>query len=152
VRRAGTRRWRLLFRTPHEPARRGEAESEGRSKHSLPVSTVRPSEQGLDLSVNSTQRCTVVRPAGELDAATVPALEQSLADAISVGRPVEIDLRAASFVDSSALWAITLAHTTCRRRGIPMSLRPGPPRVQQVFEVTGLYDLLPFLTDEPGAS
>jgi anti-anti-sigma factor len=113
---------------------------------------VRPSEQGFAISTARVPRGTVVRPAGELDAAALAELEQALADAITVGRPIEIDLRAASFIDSSALWAITVAHSVCRRRGIPICLRPGPRRVQQVFEVTGLYDLLPFLADEPGAS
>ncbi len=94
----------------------------------------------------------MVAPAGELDGVTIAELEQSLAEALSIGRPIEIDLRATTFVDSSALWAITLAHSACRERRIPLRLRPGPMRVQQVFEVTGLYDLLPFLPDESAAS
>ncbi len=109
------------------------------------MSHARPSEQGLAVSISCTRHATVLEPAGELDAATVGELERSLCDAISIGWPIEIDLRRTAFIDSSALWAITLANGTCRRRGIPLRLRPGPERVQKVFEVTGLYDLLPFV-------
>lgn len=134
------------------PGSKTAGEADAGSRETLPVSKVRPSEQGLQISTTRDGRGTVVAPAGELDGASVADLEQALADAISIGRPIEIDLRAATFIDSSGLWAITLAHGTCRERGIPLRLRPGPRRVQQVFEVTGLYDVLPFLTDEPGAS
>ena len=48
-----------------------------------------------------------------------------------------IDLSRLTFIDSSGLWAITLTQRICRRRGLGLLIRPGPERVQSVFEVTG---------------
>ena len=59
-------------------------------------------------------------------------------------RPIVIDLSRLTFIDSSGLWAITLTQRICRKRGLGLLIKPGPERVQSVFEVTGLADLLPF--------
>ena len=59
-------------------------------------------------------------------------------------RPIVIDLGRVTFIDSSGLWALILTQRICRQRGICLLLKPGPDSVQSVFEVTGLYDVLPF--------
>jgi len=38
---------------------------------------------------------------------------------------------------------VRLADET-RERGINLTIAPGPPEVQRVFEVSGLVDVLPF--------
>ena len=60
-----------------------------------------------------------------------------------------IDFDRLSFVDSCGLWSISSVCSTCRQRGIGIRLWPGPPNVQNVFEVTGLYDVLPFTAAGP---
>lgn len=76
--------------------------------------------------------------------ATAPDFEQAMLRALGAKRPILLDLTRLSFIDSAGLWAITLGHTACRRRGIPLSIVPGVGAVREVFEATGLFDVLPF--------
>ena len=85
---------------------------------------------------------------GELDMATAPDFEEAMLRALSARRPIVLDLKRLSFIDSAGLWAVTLGHTACRRRGIALSIEPGTGPVRQVFEATGLFDVLPF-ADSP---
>jgi anti-anti-sigma factor len=62
---------------------------------------------------------------------------------------VTLDLRELLFIDSSGLWGITTVRKWCRQAMIEFSIIPGPESVQNVFELTGLIDLLPFETNRP---
>jgi anti-anti-sigma factor len=82
---------------------------------------------------------------GELDARSVPALEAAIGRYCADGPPaMTLDLSELSFIDSSGLWTILAAMRWCERQGRGFSLLPGPESVQQVFEITGLVDVLPF--------
>jgi anti-sigma B factor antagonist len=90
-----------------------------------------------------------VLPRGELDIDTVEEIEQALSIALaSEAERVVIDLRGLEFLDSTGLRAIA---TACRGDdGHRLSLVPGPPAVQGVFNVSGLARELPFRPDESG--
>lgn len=62
---------------------------------------------------------------------------------------VTLDLRGLVFIDSSGLWGITTVRKWCTQAMIEFSIIPGPESVQNVFELTGLIDLLPFETNRP---
>ena len=82
---------------------------------------------------------------GELDARSAPALETAVARHFADGSgAIALDLGRLNFIDSSGLWTILAAMRWCERQGRGFSLLPGPEAVQQVFEVTGLVDVLPF--------
>ncbi|HEY2397886.1 MAG TPA: STAS domain-containing protein [Solirubrobacteraceae bacterium] len=82
---------------------------------------------------------------GELDARSAPALETAVARHFAGGPgAIAVDLAELDFIDSSGLWSILAAMRWCERQGRGFSLLPGPEPVQQVFEVTGLIDVLPF--------
>jgi anti-anti-sigma factor len=82
---------------------------------------------------------------GELDTRAVPALEAAIARYCDDGpRALTLDLSRLTFIDSSGLWTMLAAMRWCERQGRDFSLLPGPEAVQQVFEVTGLIDVLPF--------
>jgi anti-sigma B factor antagonist len=82
---------------------------------------------------------------GELDARSAPALETAVARHFAAGPgAIALDLGELDFIDSSGLWTILAAMRWCERQGRGFSLLPGPEPVQQVFEVTGLIDVLPF--------
>jgi anti-anti-sigma factor len=70
-----------------------------------------------------------LRLAGELDMATAPQLVGML----QTEKPVVIDLRGLTFLDSSGLSALLKISTSCAC----LRLIPGPTNVQRVFEVTG---------------
>jgi anti-sigma B factor antagonist len=84
---------------------------------------------------------------GELEIATVPALEEALRPPICEDRSCErltLDLGGLSFIDSSGLAAIVLVSRLCAKHGVVFELLPGRRSVQRLFEFTGLAEALPF--------
>jgi anti-anti-sigma factor len=85
----------------------------------------------------------VIALRGEFDMAAVPKFERELA-AAEAGEPDEIvvDLDGLSFMDSSGLRALVAADDRARRQKRTLAIRPGPPSVRRVFEITQLTDRL----------
>jgi anti-sigma B factor antagonist len=82
---------------------------------------------------------------GELDIASVDVLNAAVERARGDGAPsITLDLRELSFIDSTGLAAIVLASRRCDKDGLELSLIPGSPSTQRLFEMTGLLDVLPF--------
>ena len=87
---------------------------------------------------------------GTLDLETVGTLEQAISlIAREMPDAITLDLRELTFVDSSGLWTMTTLRTWCTQSGIDLRLIPGRKSVHQVFELTGLCDLLPFVSESP---
>ena len=63
-----------------------------------------------------------------------------------------LDLRGLTFIDSSGLAAIVYTSRLCERQGCQLSFIRGPQAVQDVFELTGLSELLRFRTDHDRSS
>ena len=89
--------------------------------------------------------CRVVRARGELDLTTTPALARELEAARHGTGPLFliVDLRGATFMDSSVLVPFCAAWHDCRRRGGWMRVvhtRPGP---EMVFGAVGLLERFP---------
>ncbi|HXD53776.1 MAG TPA: STAS domain-containing protein [Solirubrobacteraceae bacterium] len=120
------------------------ARSAARSRETLPRSSASPSQRCLSAEFEQDEGRQRLALSGELDMATAPDFEQAMLRALGAKRPILLDLTRLSFIDSAGLWAITLGHTACRRRGIPLSIVPGVGAVREVFEATGLFDVLPF--------
>jgi anti-anti-sigma factor len=55
-----------------------------------------------------------------------------------------LDLSATTFIDSSGLRAVLLGKELTDEQGHGFSIIPGPPKVQRLFELTALLDVLPF--------
>lgn len=87
----------------------------------------------------------VVSPRGELDMATVGAVEQELKDLrrSGVGRIV-LDLGGLTFMDSSGLHLLVRWTNEASRDGFQFELEPGPPAVQRIFELAAITDTLPW--------
>jgi anti-sigma B factor antagonist len=85
--------------------------------------------------------------AGELDLSSAPELERSLSALQADGRPVVLDMRDVSFMDSSGLRVILAADSRARSSGSRLLLVAGPPGVQRVFQLTLLDRRLEFLDD-----
>lgn len=82
---------------------------------------------------------------GELDLATCPEFATTLAEVTAAGfTDFVVDLRHLEFLDSTGLHAILDVQSATRRHGTTLTLIPGPPAVQRVFEIAGLDDALPF--------
>jgi anti-sigma B factor antagonist len=63
-----------------------------------------------------------------------------------------IDLRRVTFVDSSGLRVFIEARQEALKREIELRVSPGPPRVQRIFEVTGLAGWFPAPVSMPDGS
>jgi anti-sigma B factor antagonist len=87
----------------------------------------------------------VVALRGELDMATVGAVEQELRRLHDSGfRTIVLDLGGLSFMDSSGLHLVTRWAQEASKDGLVFELEPGPPQVQRLFELTSVIDELPF--------
>jgi anti-anti-sigma factor len=78
--------------------------------------------------------------AGELDIATSSELDEVLQGAQRSARLVVLDLRALTFMDSSAVHVILHAAGRGRRTGGRLMLVRGPSQVDLVFTLTGASD------------
>jgi anti-anti-sigma factor len=86
-----------------------------------------------------------VAPRGELDMATVGALEQELRRLHDSGfGTIVLDLGGLSFMDSSGLHLVTRWVSEASRNGFRFQLEPGQEQVQRLFELAGVIDELPF--------
>jgi anti-sigma B factor antagonist len=100
----------------------------------------------IEVSVDGADVATIAI-AGDLDLSTAPELERSLSGVQNNGRPVLLDLRRVSFMDSSGLRVILAADARARSAGSRLVLVEGPPGVQRVFQLTLLDRRLEFVTD-----
>jgi anti-sigma B factor antagonist len=82
---------------------------------------------------------------GELALGSVSTLEHAVARLWSQPvTSVTLDLRLLTFIDSSGLWTVTRLHKRCAHESVEFRVIPGPESIQQVFELTGLSDVIPF--------
>jgi anti-anti-sigma factor len=103
----------------------------------------RPGE--LAVETQHDDDAVIVVLAGEFDLGTAEPVREALNRAMGEARRrVIIDLGAVTFIDSSGLHAILDAYKLCRDVAPTLTIRPGPPNVQKVFESTNLLDRLPF--------
>jgi anti-sigma B factor antagonist len=87
----------------------------------------------------------LVEPRGELDMATVGAVEQELRRLYESGfRKIVLDLGGLSFMDSSGLHLIMRWTEEASRNGFLFELEPGPPQIQRLFELAAVMEELPF--------
>lgn len=90
---------------------------------------------------------TRVTLAGELDLATVPQLRAVLSEAAKDAELVIVDLSELTFMDSTGILMILIAHSQIRAADRRLALVPGPRQVQRIFELTGLDDKLSFMNN-----
>jgi anti-sigma B factor antagonist len=84
----------------------------------------------------------VVVVTGELDLATAPALRELLEGHLAVGRStIAVDLRAVTFLDSTALGVLVGACKRCRELGGDLRLGITEPRILKLFTITGLQQM-----------
>ena len=82
---------------------------------------------------------------GEFDLEALPEVADVLSASLSDGSSsVQIDLQGLTFLDSSGIRALLMALRESETAGTTLTIIPGPPNVQRVFEVAGLLDVLPF--------
>jgi anti-sigma B factor antagonist len=88
---------------------------------------------------------TFITVTGDLDLASTPAFEAAVADVEleSVHHAV-LDLERLDFMDAVGLHAVLALNEKCDSASATLTIRPGPRRVQRVFELTGTDHELTF--------
>ena len=86
----------------------------------------------------------VVRPSGEVDRETADAFRNAMLDAVAEpGAPrVEVDLAGVSFLDSSGVGALLVAHRAADAAGRTLVARDPVALVRTVLEITNVARLL----------
>jgi anti-sigma B factor antagonist len=101
----------------------------------------------IQTSVHGDRHTVVLN--GELDIASAPMLEETVADVCAAGaNELVLDMGGVEFIDSSGLSAIVRGKMLCEDQHCGYSLTPAQRPVQGVFEVTGVADRLS-LRDAP---
>jgi anti-sigma B factor antagonist len=108
-----------------------------------PSSTTRRSVGLLRIYENVQGERHTLSLSGELDIASAPVLDATLAEACSGGaKEVVLDLAGIEFVDSEGLNAILRGKMRCEEHGCTYTVTPARRPAQQVFEAAGVKDRL----------
>jgi anti-sigma B factor antagonist len=90
----------------------------------------------VDVEVDADRSTVVVR--GELDLSNATELSEALASAGTGVSCVVADLRAVTFIDSSAIGALVSSGRSLAEAGSRLQIGPRSPAVTQILELTGL--------------
>jgi anti-sigma B factor antagonist len=83
----------------------------------------------------------VVAVSGELDIASVGAVQEALDELCAVGwKSIVLDLRELSFIDSTGLSLLLEAERAAQRDGAAFAIVDGSPAVARLLEVVGLSE------------
>jgi anti-anti-sigma factor len=97
----------------------------------------------LDVKENGRSGGQALELAGELDAASAPALRERLAEIATRGKgPLVIDLTRLDFIDSTGLSVLLNAKRRLTRRGRGFALVCPPGHIRRILKVTQLLDTL----------
>jgi anti-anti-sigma factor len=103
----------------------------------------------LEIKSEVTNGITVCRLTGKIDGLTGPALESSAASAINEGNSRLIfDMRQVTYVSSAGLRSILLTAKRAEAAEGGLAIFGLQSAVNKVFEITGLHDLIPIVSDE----
>ncbi|MGZ4231636.1 MAG: STAS domain-containing protein [Solirubrobacteraceae bacterium] len=100
--------------------------------------------------MRGTDAGTVIAVRGDMDVASIEALDAALEQALAGAPPrVTVDLRGVGFVDSSGLRFLLRANARSRNEGWALEIyRPGETAIK-ALAVTGVLELLPFVDAGP---
>jgi anti-sigma B factor antagonist len=91
----------------------------------------------LAVRIDQDERSCAVRPVGELDIASAPALEDSLRQALESGASsVALDLTRVTFIDSAGVRVLLWADAHSREEGDRLRIDSGSAGVRRLLELT----------------
>src|SRR5215218_3825192 len=105
----------------------------------------------MSATVTEREGAVTAKLAGELDMGATFTAEPALERAMELPRleSFTLDLSELSFIDSTGLGLVMRVTSDLQARGVPLRIVPGPRPVHQVFEATGMAEVLPFEPIEP---
>lgn len=99
----------------------------------------------FEVWIKPAREVVYVVPAGELDLATTPELQERIEELFAVGfAHVVLNLRQLTFCDASGVGLLISLNTAAKRGGRRLSVIQGPPVIRRIFTLTATLELLPF--------
>ena len=95
----------------------------------------------LDVRIDKEPQLTVAWCAGKVVIETWPKLSTTLRELIPEGRPIRVDLAKVDWVDSVGIGAFVSVWASAKKAGCDLKFRNPNKLVQDVVELTKLYDL-----------
>jgi anti-anti-sigma factor len=100
--------------------------------------------EAFGVEIRPDRERVIVVPRGELDLGTVGQLAEAIDGVVASGfREVVLDLRHLGCIDSSGLHLVV---AQARRPDATVRVIDGTAPIARVFDISGVRDLLPFLT------
>lgn len=97
----------------------------------------------LSVGVSASGGWSVLHVRGEVDMATCPELRQAIVAEIRQGRPhLVVDLSSVDFIDSTGLGVLIGGLKRARSQGGDLRVSGITGRLQKVFDLTGLGEVL----------
>jgi anti-anti-sigma factor len=86
---------------------------------------------------------TILSVDGEIDIATAGTVDEAIEQAVTEGRSrVAVDLEGVSFMDSTGLRSLIVAHRRLADIGGTLAVIPGSGPIRRLLEVAGVVDTL----------
>jgi anti-anti-sigma factor len=102
-------------------------------------------QEQFRIAVVSSGSSVLVAPIGEIDIATVDEIYERVTEGAATYERVVLDLRQATFIDSTGLHAVLRADQASRSGDWEFRVIHGPAGVRRIFELTQLDRRLRFV-------
>lgn len=97
----------------------------------------------MNVTQEKIEKAVVIHLAGRFDFGAKKMFKDGLDEAMKEGLPIVLDFGQVSFVDSSALGLLVIAHQTLKSRKIPFSLVNPQTYVRQVLDLANVAKMIP---------
>jgi anti-sigma B factor antagonist len=101
----------------------------------------------MDLTISAEKKddAIILYVHGEVDAYTAPRLNERLAPLVLSGETpkVTVDLERVSYMDSTGIGIFIGALKASKQSGCQLLLQNVTPRVERLFRITGLHEIIP---------
>ena len=95
----------------------------------------------MTIEIKKTDAATVIEVAGRLDTSTAPVLDKTIAEDVSEGSALVLDLKGLEYISSAGLRVLLSAQKRMQKSG-SMKLKNVCEEVMEVLEMTGFADIL----------
>ncbi|WNM62793.1 STAS domain-containing protein [Candidatus Nitrospira neomarina] len=100
-------------------------------------------EEFMNVTQEKRENVVVVHLAGRFDFGARKTFKDGLGEAMKEELPIVLNFGEVSFVDSSALGILVIAHQTLKSKKIPFSLVNPQPYVRQVLDLANVAKMIP---------
>ena len=97
----------------------------------------------MNVTQEKSENTVVVHLEGRFDFGARKTFKDAMDEAMKEDMPIVLDFGQVSFVDSSALGLLVIAHQTLKSRKIPFSLVNPQTYVQQVLDLANVAKMIP---------